>query len=169
MRGEEEGWVIREAASKTRLCKVSRPICIISVVAASLSLHPSSPSFSSRKLESREREIGIRGFQTTSSRGRKRRQDGFLEIFDNKNFIQDLFSKKVNSYRLNETILFERLMIQEKITSDCYLLQTFHFQVSNCFKFSPERKKGWIFEIENPFLKYKNFIQIIYLDFFSDY
>lgn len=165
MRGEEEGWVIREAASKTRLCKVSRPICIISVVAASLSLHPSSPSFSSRKLESRE--IGIRGFQTTSSRKRRKRQDGFLEIFDNKNFIQDLFSKKVNSCRLNETIIFERLMIQEKITSDCYLLQIFHFQVSNCFKFSPERKRGWIFEIGNP--RYKNFIQIIYLDLFSDY
>lgn len=30
--------MIREAASKTRLCKVSRPICIISVVAPSLSL-----------------------------------------------------------------------------------------------------------------------------------
>lgn len=114
MRGEEEGWVIREAASKTRLCKVSRPICIISVVAASLSLHPSSPSFSSRKLESREREIGIRGFQTTSSRKRRKRQDGFLEIFDNKNFIQDLFSKKVNSCRLNETIIFERLMIRSR-------------------------------------------------------
>lgn len=112
MRGEEEGWVIREAASKTRLCKVSRPICIISVVAASLSLHPSSPSFSSRKLESRE--IGIRGFQTTSSRKRRKRQDGFLEIFDNKNFIQDLFSKKVNSCRLNETIIFERLMIRSR-------------------------------------------------------
>ena len=105
MRGEEEGWVIREAASKTRLCKVSRPICIISVVAASL-------SFSSRKLESRE--IGIRGFQTTSSRKRRKRQDGFLEIFDNKNFIQDLFSKKVNSCRLNETIIFERLMIRSR-------------------------------------------------------
>lgn len=114
MRGEEEGWVIREAASKTRLCKVSRPICIISVVAASLSLHPSSPSFSSRKLESREREIGIRGFQTTSSRKRRKRQDGFLEIFDNKNFIQDLFSKKVNSCCLNETIIFERLMIRSR-------------------------------------------------------
>lgn len=126
---------------------------------------PLHPSFSSRKLESRE--IGIRGFQTTSSRKRRKRQDGFLEIFDNKNFIQDLFSKKVNSCRLNETIIFERLMIQEKITSDCYLLQIFHFQVSNCFKFSPERKRGWIFEIGNP--RYKNFIQIIYLDLFSDY
>ena len=74
--------MIREAASKTRLCKVSRPICIISVVAASLSLHPSysSPSFSRRKLESRRRE-------------RKRNRDSSL---DSKNFIQyniDLFKK----------------------------------------------------------------------------
>lgn len=160
--------MIREAASKTRLCKVSRPICIISVMAASLSLHPSSPSFSSRKLESRE--IGIRGFQTTSSRKRRKRQDGFLEIFDNKNFIQDLFSKKVNSCRLNETIIFERLMIRSRKNHFRLLLVTnisSHFQVSNCFKFSPERKKRWIFEIGNP--RYKNFIQMIYLDLFSDY